>query len=43
MHNHAFYIALGYGVSAVVLIAEVLSLYLAARRRRRAASLAEHA
>ncbi|QNN55657.1 heme exporter protein CcmD [Diaphorobacter ruginosibacter] len=35
MHKHAFYIALGYGVSALLLAIEVLALYLAARRSRK--------
>lgn len=33
MQNHAFFIALAYGVSAVLLVAEVWSLWLRCRRQ----------
>lgn len=38
MQNHSFFIALAYGLSAVLLLAEILSLYLRWRKARAIAS-----
>ncbi len=40
-HNHSFYLALGYGLSALVLIVEIASLWLSARKRKLAAQYKE--
>lgn len=37
-HNHSFYLALGYGLSALVVIIEIASVWLAARKRKQQAA-----
>lgn len=36
-HNHSFYLALGWGLSALVIVIEIASLWFSARRRKLAA------
>ena len=36
-HNHAFYLTLGYSLSALIILLEITSLWLAARKRKHAA------
>ncbi len=38
-HNHAFYLTLGYSLSALIIVFEITSLWLAARKRKHATQL----
>ena len=38
-HNHAFYLTLGYSLSALIILLEITSLWLAARKRKHATQL----
>lgn len=37
LHDHTFYLALGYGLSALVILIEVANLWQTARKRKQAA------